>query len=304
MKELKDLTVAENWQKYKELAQNLIEITQANYDDETWVKINEKIDIQLNEDKRDALSGFVLWKQKKGNLRDLSQHLLMDVETSGIISTSYILQATLSVQQYLHRCRMGLEPGVTNLKIPEIWWQWMMNYRIWEVNRKFFLYPENYIDPSLRQNKTPIFKELEDELLQSEITVDSVETAYRNYFEKFAELANLKIVESYRCHAQNNEGDTNPEDTLFLFGRTITEPYIYYYRKCIKPTANKPTWTAWEQIELTINAEIIRGCHAFNKLFIFWVETTQIEKKQDDKSSSTETKATIKYSFQYQRKAN
>ncbi|NES83263.1 MAG: hypothetical protein F6K10_18675, partial [Moorea sp. SIO2B7] len=296
--ELKDLTVEENWQTYKTLAQNLIEITQANYDDETWVKINEEIEIKLNEDKRDALTGFVLWKQKKANLRDLSQHLLMDVETSGIISTSYILQATLSVQQYLHRCRIGLEPGVTKLEIPEIWWQWMMNYRVWEANRKVFLYPENYIDPSLRQNKTPIFKELEEELLQSEITVDSVETAYRNYFEKFAELANLKIVESYRCNVKNNEGNKETEeDTLFLFGRTITEPYIYYYRKCIKPTANKPTWTAWEQIELTINADIIRGCYAFNKLFIFWVETTQIEKKQEN-SSSTETKATIKYSFQ------
>jgi hypothetical protein len=318
--DLQNLTADKGWKSYKSTAQSLIEAIQSNYTDESWEKVNKAIEERLNERKRDALTGFILWKQNIENLRELSQYLLMDVETSGILSTSYILQATLSVQQYLHRCRMGLETGVTALKIPEIWWKWMMNYRVWEANRKVFLYPENYIDPSLRKTKTSIFQELEDELLQSEITLDSVETAYRDYFEKFTELAHLKIVDSYRCNIiseknasaiENNNDITSDkneseEDTLFLFGRTVTDPYTYYYRKCIQPTANKPTWEPWEKIELAINSDIIRGCYAFNRLFIFWVETTQIEKREEVYTSSegsqtiatTETKATIKYSFQ------
>jgi SpoVK/Ycf46/Vps4 family AAA+-type ATPase len=29
-------------------------------------------------------------------------------------------------------------------------WNWRKNYRIWEANRKVFLYPENWIEPDLR----------------------------------------------------------------------------------------------------------------------------------------------------------
>jgi hypothetical protein len=29
-------------------------------------------------------------------------------------------------------------------------WQWRKNYRVWDVNRKIFLYPENWIEPEVR----------------------------------------------------------------------------------------------------------------------------------------------------------
>jgi hypothetical protein len=32
-------------------------------------------------------------------------------------------------------------------------WQWLRRYRIWEANRKDFLYPENSIEPELRDDK-------------------------------------------------------------------------------------------------------------------------------------------------------
>jgi hypothetical protein len=32
-------------------------------------------------------------------------------------------------------------------------WQWLRRYRIWEANRKDFLYPENSIEPELRDEK-------------------------------------------------------------------------------------------------------------------------------------------------------
>lgn len=39
--------------------------------------------------------------------------------------------------------------------------KWMKNYRVQEANRKVFLYPENWIEPELRDNKTPFFKDLD-----------------------------------------------------------------------------------------------------------------------------------------------
>jgi hypothetical protein len=36
---------------------------------------------------------------------------------------------------------------------PRPWWQWLRRYRIWEANRKDFLYPENSLEPELRDDK-------------------------------------------------------------------------------------------------------------------------------------------------------
>ena len=48
--------------------------------------------------------------------------------------------------------------------IPDEEWEWRQHYRVWEANRKIFLWPENYLDPTIRDDKTPLFEELESEL--------------------------------------------------------------------------------------------------------------------------------------------
>src|SRR5205807_4288944 len=60
--------------------------------------------------------------------------------------------------------------------------------------RKVFLYPENYIEPGLRDDKTPLFRELEDTLLQQEINDATVGDAYARYIATFDELAHLQIA--------------------------------------------------------------------------------------------------------------
>src|SRR3546814_14569066 len=65
---------------------------------------------------------------------DLFTFLLIDVETGGCDTTSLISQAINSVQLYMQRCRLGLEPGVLTDQIPAVWWEWISAYRVWEVN--------------------------------------------------------------------------------------------------------------------------------------------------------------------------
>ena len=69
----------------------------------------------------------------------------------------------------------------------------MKHYRMWELNRKVFMWPENILDPSLRDNKSPFFKEFEGELLQSDINADSASIALLNYLEKLDKVAQLSI---------------------------------------------------------------------------------------------------------------
>ena len=47
------------------------------------------------------------------------------------------------------------------------WW-WMRRYRDWEANRKEFIYPENFIEPELRDDKAHSFDEFEGTLSQDE----------------------------------------------------------------------------------------------------------------------------------------
>lgn len=300
---LKDISAADNWQTYQNIASTVVNMVKAKYDDKTWTSVATKLDGKLNEQKRDLLTNLAFEKKELKSLRQLSEYLLLDVEMTSCACNSRIQLAILSVQTYLQRCRMGLEPGVTQVNIPAVWWEWIMNYRKWEANRKVFLYPENYIDPSLRKNASPIFKELQDELLQSEITAETVEAAYRNYFDKFAELAKLQIVDGCRYEVQTPKSP-EPTDTLFIFAKTITQPQTFYYRRCEQPEAKKPFWGYWEKIDLQINSDYLAPVYAFNRLFVFWVETKEIEKpKKTEKgkinASQQEqtTQATIKYSF-------
>src|SRR6188768_1769315 len=92
---------------------------------------------------------------------------------------------------------MGLEKEiVVDKDTDENWlhWKWMKTYRVWEANRKVFLYPENWIEPELRDDKTPLYRSLEDELAQREVTTEAAERAVTGYLERLDELARLEVV--------------------------------------------------------------------------------------------------------------
>jgi len=48
----------------------------------------------------------------------------------------------------MERKKMG-KPGKPHRKT-DATWKWRKNYRVWDANRKIFLYPENWIEPELR----------------------------------------------------------------------------------------------------------------------------------------------------------
>ena len=128
---------------------------------------------------------------------DLSDYLLIDVKMGAQTTTSRVVQATLSLQQYVQRCRLGLEPGVGLGGVTEQEWNWMSAYRTWEANRKVFLYPETYLRPDLRRDKTPLFVELERSLSGAAPTRESLEHLYKRYLDQFEILATLETVGSW-----------------------------------------------------------------------------------------------------------
>jgi len=294
-------------------------------------KLEPYID-KINTIKRDALCDYIIARKdtfKFSDRSDLYNFFLLDVEMSGCFRTSPLVCAISSLQLYIHRCLINLEqsdgnlnPTIENVKVNPIWipaeeWDWRKNYRVWEANRKVFLYPENYIDPALRDNKTHIFKELEDELLQEKITQESAEAAYKKYVSQFSELTKLRFAGAYyesipidfnywNFGNDNASGyflltgiyfaSESEESKYYLFARTNTDPYQYYYR-----TYNHYTqvWGNWIKMEVAIEAEEISALVFRGKLYVFWTEVQTKEINNISGGNSTANGAIFKVHTKY-----
>lgn len=238
-----------------------------NITEAAWLETMPTVSDPLRNKVRDALVSFILHYKKPSpeiNTPDkLYEYFLVDVEMDACMKTSRIRLALSTVQLFIQRCLMNLEPNVAPSSIRAQQWLWMKRYRVWEANRKVFLYPENWLEPELRDNKSSFFKELEGELLQSEITDDSAELAFLNYLKKLDDVARLDIAGMY---LEENEQVNQDDDILHVFGRTNGKTRQYYYRRY-----EYGYWTPWEKITLNIEGEHIYPVVWKRRLFLFWL---------------------------------
>lgn len=268
-------------------AKTIRELLLSKFGEETWFVLSAEIQDVLRERKRDALTAYLLSQPKPAdaptgkweNTNDLYSYYLLDVEMSSCQLTSRLVQASGSVQLFVQRCFMGLEPrvvvnadGATGDSAWR-WWEWMRKYRVWEANRKVFLWPENWIEPELKVDRSSFFKDLENELLQNEVNEYTVEAAFQNYLEKLDGVAQLEIAGFY----QEDDGDLA---IIHVFGRTKgAEPHLYYYR-----TYDYRQWSPWEKVDLDIQGDYLIPAVVNKRLFLFWPVFTEIP---DEEGNST-----------------
>jgi len=191
----------------------------------------------------------------------LYDYFLVDIEMEACMPSSRIVQAHGTIQLFVQRCLMGLEPkAAADVNNDKGWeqWKWMKNYRVWEANRKVFLYPENWIEAELRDDKSFLFEELEDELMQNELTKFTAEKALIKYLEKLDNIAFLEVMATWY------QSDIK---TMHVFARTKGgDPAIYYYRKFEK----ERYWTPWEKVELDITGDLLLAFVRNNRLNLAW----------------------------------
>lgn len=289
------------WIDYSNAATAGIGSLKARFSGPQWQAAYRPVEDSVNQAKRDALVPYAIFSLGRkypviSDADSLYTYLLIDVEMCGCADISYIAQAMLSVQLYMQRARMMLEPGIDDLAIPTVWWTWLSDYRVWEANRKVFLYPENYLEPGLRPDKTPDFKAIEDALTSSDITPATVNDAYIDYFEAFTGLTALRRVGSYSGVMPDPDALGALTPTLYLISRTATEPYTYYAQSKIDDIS----WTAFRKLDLTIPSPLAAPLYAYDRQFLFWVEqntTSASEVQNGNATNSIDTGATLKYSF-------
>lgn len=268
----------------------------ARYDQSAWLKVIQSVNDEMRRLQRDALVAFVLRRFQHDpktaaiNTADkLFEHFLIDVQMDTCMKTSRIKQAISSVQLFVQRCLLNMEPRVSSSSIKAGQWKWMNRYRVWEANRKVFLWPENWLEPELRDNKSPFFKDLESELLQGDITDDAAATALVHYLGKLDEVAKLEICGMYY---EENEQNNKTDDITHIIARTAGSKRSYYYRR----QENDISWTPWEKIDLNIEDNPVLPVVWKGRLFLFWVSVLQKALKPDKptKSGKTDTLSNLK----------
>ena len=279
-------------------------------DDATRATKLDQAEQPVREAKRDALADYLirsispsLWD----SLDELYEYFLIDVAAGGCSTTSRVVAATMSAQLYVHRAIMNLEqdglpptdPDHISLRMPSdaaAEWSWRQNYRVWQANRKVFLWPENYLDPDLRDDKTPLFEELEGELLQTDISDQNVADAYAKYLAGFEELSSLSIAGAYVDKLEPGaptEGQPQVFDVLHLFGATASDPPIYYYRTCqnLLASARDPglaaVWSPWQKITVQITGRKVSPVVHRGRLHVFFtdVKTKSFNQVKDGTST-------------------
>ena len=252
------------------IAANLKNAMKAQYTADTWLPIAQSVFNTLRQKKRDALVAYLVNKLQLENSNQLFEYFLVDPGMEPVVQTSRLRLAMSSVQTFIQRCLLNLEDGNSNpalnvspSALDADQWAWMKRYRVWEANREIFLFPENWMEPELRLDKTDLFQALEGDLLQGDVTNDLVEDAFFSYLKGLDARARLDIVAMYLDQNPNNS--TSPQ-TLHVLGRTYGHPHKYFYR-----TYSNGTWSGWIAVTPDIEGNHITLAIWKGRLNVFWV---------------------------------
>lgn len=291
--------VENDFNKLYSAAQKIKNTVKSKYEEKEWLELAGNLSNKLRENQQQALVCYLLtrpeiqnWGAKDAD--SLFEYFLIDVQMGACMDTSRIVQANAAVQMFANRCLLNLESdmsggsekGVSPETIDKDRWEWMKNYRVWEANRKVFLYPENWLEPEWRTDRSEFFRDLESYLLQNDITTRSVERALRNYLTSLNEVANLEVCGMYQEYS-----DDDTLKYLHVFARTNNAPYKFFYRRWNQYRK----WSAWERVQLDIRNEEDgenSGVHLIpavwkKRLFLFWPEFMELQKNPSKNSSDS-----------------
>lgn len=264
--------------------------------------MSETLDQRLNEAWRDAMLSYYLAhcisSTLKDSLRtpnDLYDYWLLDVQVSQAVPTSPVASAITSLQHYINRIHSGLEPGYeTQGMSPHetlAWQNSLHTYPLWSASQQLRYHPQNYLDPTLREDKSESFEQLENELNQHRIQPATVQNAVQGYLSRFEEVANIQTLNGYI------DGDVKQWDTstYYFVGKSTTDE-LYYWRSLdlskrstLKAEAPAPlAWSDWKPINLTFAAETpahsVRPVMFNHRLFIVWAESIKPAPSQSFKA--------------------
>lgn len=191
--------------------------------------------------------GYIKWMGIE-DADGLFEEFLIDVQMGPQLKTSRIKQAISVVQLFVQRCLLGLEKRVYKTSIVREQWEWRQQYSLWEAHVKLFIYPENWVEPSLRDDKSQLFDKFEASLMKKHLTLETFERSLKMYVHGLNEISSLEIL-TYVIDVQ--ESGT---EIYHFFGRTRSAPHTFYYRTLtfLRPDTSGGLWRPWTKIDIDI----------------------------------------------------
>ncbi|RON84831.1 neuraminidase-like domain-containing protein [Pseudomonas fluorescens] len=249
----------------------------------------------LLEKRRTALVEYCIGKAARKNYsfvktpQDLFELLRMDPLDNYPVQSSWVAEATSCAQQFIHAAYRKLEPGYEKTVFPTEHlklWELYSNYPDWAALALIAVYPENFINPFVRQRKTRLFKALENDLNQTRLNGDSVQRALQEYLKVFEQTCNLDVISA--CL----DGDSASHATYYFVGRQRVQPFQYFWRKAdIELTAtgnpvNPAAWSEWQPVDIPVGNRVLDMRPLFwgGRLCLVWAEWREEVRAKDDES--------------------
>ncbi|KHK64380.1 neuraminidase-like domain-containing protein [Pseudomonas frederiksbergensis] len=208
---------------------------------------------------------------------DLFELLRMDPLDSYPVQSSWVAEATSCAQQFIHAAYRKLEPGYAEVEFDKddlATWELYNNYPDWAAVQLIALYPENFINPFVRQRKTSLFKALENNLNQAQLNSDSVQLALREYLQSFEQVCNLEVISAYM------DGATPERADYYFVGRQRVPPFQYFWRKgkvelsTACEAINPAAWSEWQPVVIPTGATVLDMRPVFwnGRLCLVWAQ--------------------------------
>ncbi|CQJ19838.1 neuraminidase-like domain-containing protein [Yersinia mollaretii] len=250
---------------------------------------------KINESRRDALVNYALANKSLGqkdikNPDELYQYLLLDTKIGAEVKTSKVAEAISSLQLYIERSIEGAEPDAAADKVAKHfstdkflhnWSTYNKRYARWAGKEKLKYYAADYIDPTLRYNKTELFTAFEQSINQGKLTENAITKALQKYLIQYDELCHLETI----AHVEASEKNTH-----YFIGRSQHTPYQYFWRSCRQATqvTEGYIWSEWKKVNVNIDPlkqSFIRLFWDNNRLYIYWPSTEEITKSGGGKET-------------------
>ncbi|WP_318367312.1 neuraminidase-like domain-containing protein [Enterobacter sp.] len=264
--------------------------------------MSTNIDAKLNQGYRNALLSYYIGNYVPDNNldsfistpEDVYEYLLIDPLVTNDVPTSRVAQAMSSIQQYINGISLNMEPGysTSSLDAPSLkqWSEGANQYSVWGGEVELDTYPENYLDPTLRQGKSSSFQELESMLNQSSLTDATEQNCVLTYLSEFENIANLDITCGYL------DGVSIEQSIYYFIGKTRTTPVKYYFRTLDMRERTDgvipfSAWSEWLQVDVSLNEDAVVGALRpimfNNRLYVIWYEKSVTG--QDDNGNDIST---------------
>ena len=249
-------------------------------DNDKWLAFAPTLMDPLREHRANALQAYLIGRRRRPphdtllypDTVALFDHFLIDTQMSSCELTTRVVQAYVAVQIFVERCLMGVQNGVAvDLAADDTWseWKWMKRYRIWEANRKVFLYPENWLDEGLRPDQSEIFQQFTQEVRQNENTLDHLETVAQNYVERLEELSHLVVT-----------GTFLDGTTMHVVACSPSDPPQFYYRSRVDGV-----WSGWGKIPFVVKQHELVPAVCNHRTCLFWLDVRLQNEPQQEISA-------------------